>query len=296
MAIIGGFLISRTLSARTERRTLTVQRHAIEAQVAVLRSEREALDEQLFRDDWVPWLQEVAHGIAASAGTVSVEDALSEVPSVRTADELRPVFEKATEVVLSALQSFEPAFQPDTLPPPELEEMVDLEDLDDLCRIANWGAYIFLTNELAKKPSTFLVIPFSRREREAKPPEVEVDDRRARREKEHRVSELRTNERLLSEHARQLEIEASKSPIEAGRVAAFVLVYLAAGGVVWPLLLMARMRVGLSTATAWLTFGLVTTGLAAVLGYVVLAITRGRGLHTTPAGQSPTRHPVGRRR
>lgn len=289
MAIIGGFLISRTLSVRTERRTLTVQRHAIEAQVLVLRSEREALDEQLFRDDWVPWLQEVAYGIAASAGTVSVEDALSEVPSVRTADELRPVFEKAAEVVLSALQFLKPAFQSDALPPPELEEMVDLEDLDDLCRIAYWGAYIFLTDELAKKPSKFLVIPFSRPEREEKPPEVEVDDRRARREKEDRVSELKTNERMLGEHARQLEIEASKSSIEAGRVAAAVLIYLAVGGVVWPLWLMARMRIGLSTATAWFTFVLVTTGLAAVLGYVVLVIIRGRGLHSTPSGESPTK-------
>jgi hypothetical protein len=272
VAIIGGFLVSRAVSAATERRTLRVQRGALDVQTAVLRSEREALDEQLFHDDWVPWLGQIAFGIAATRGNCSVEDALRSEPSERTADELRPVFEEAKRVVLTALDSFEGAFEPDEPPPPDLEEMIDLDDLDDLHRLAYWGAYMFLNNELAKKPSKFLIIPFSQPDAPEEDLEIVLDNRRVRREKEDRVSELRTNERMLTEEARLLEAEVSKAPVVAGRTAAASLIYLALGGVVWPLWLMSRMRVGLSDSAAWLTFGLVVTGLVAVVGYVVWSI------------------------
>ena len=267
VAIIGGFLLSRVLATSTERRGLAVQRQALDAHASVVRAERQRLDDELFRDDWVPWLQDVTYGIAGSRGAAGLDDALEAFPSTRSAEELRPVFEQAKALSLDALAYLEPAFQPDEPPPPEFEEIYDVDRLSDFQRISYWGAYVYLTNELAKKPSTFLIIPFSKPDPEPTRPEVEVDDRRARREKESRCDDLRLTERTLVEQLAGLDRVSARASVPGTKVAIGILAYLAGVGIVLPLSLMARLRTDLSSSAASTLVGLVRAGLLAVLAY-----------------------------
>ena len=218
----------------------------------------------------MPWLQEVAHGIAASGGEATVEEAVESVPVARSVEELRPIFDETTRGVMRALRLLEGHFKPGQMPPPDLEKMLDLTIVGDIERISLWAAYIYLTNELAKKPSPFLVIPFSHADRIQKAPEVVLDDRRVRGEKESRVAELRVNEALLAQQADQLRREATNPATSVGAFGAFVLSYLALGGVVWPLALLARSRTTLSVPATVLTLALAVTGVADVLSFVLI--------------------------
>lgn len=271
VAIIGGLLTARTVAATQTRQALRVQARILRAQAVSLGAERDRLEQELLMDDAVPWLREVAYGIAADPAAATVRDAVAAVEVNRSAEELAPVFERATAIVTAALAELEGAFVPGHPPPPDLEDIVDLEDMDDLTLACWWGTYAYLTNKLAEAPSMFLIIPMSPTPPDEAPFEIKVDDRRARREKEARSDDLRTSQAVIAQQLIELDEELDRPPLVAAGWAVAALTALFFGGVLLPLILLARGSTSLSPTTTWSTFGCASAGLVAVCAYAVYA-------------------------
>lgn len=269
VAIIGGFLVSRVLGSVSEQRAFRFRVADLEARASVLRAELEQVEADLLKNDWLPWFEKIAPGLASVRGHVTIDEALDEVPCEgRGAAELRDLFEQAKEEIATAVSELETLFTPGEPPPPDLEEIVDLKAMSDLRRIAHWGAYIWLTNEFAKaerdRRSMFMTIPFSAPD--PPPRDVQTDSRNVRRAKEDGASALRTELRLVGEEARQASVAADAiDPSFGSRVPAALLTYLALAGVVLPLALMARRRETVTAFAAWTVFGALTLGLAGML-------------------------------
>lgn len=278
VAIVGGFLASRVLAASQERKILEQQASGLAARVRVINQEQDNLNGSLIREDALAWLEEGIELIVGTWAEISLDEAVAEHPWERRIEELRLKFDRAAELTRRRHQEFSPMFVEGEQPPPDLEELIELKQLDDVDLMATWMVYKRLTNEFAQKPSMWLTIPFSQPKKRDVPRAVLIESRQVRRESESRLQDLRSEARILTAQLQQaLDALASTGVVREAWWGFAVLVFFTLTGIVPSLWMMSSITQKMTPANAYVVVGLFALGLIALLGYLgVLIATVGR--------------------